>query len=159
MSYRSLSFIPSFHHDSVFSNRFNQIDKMFSTLTGEKPISDTPLYNLCQISETQYKLSISIPGYKESELDISVHNNELLITGKKEKQKKEKEELIKWLHKSITISDFSLQFKLNHKIKVQRAELSLGILVLNFECQIPEEEKPKKILISTEKNNKIIEKK
>lgn len=157
MPYRPISFIPNFNSNNIFSNRFNQIDKMFSTLTGEKPISDTPLYNLCQINETQYELTLSIPGYEEKELDISVHNNQLLIKGKKNQEKENSEETYKWLHKSIIFNNFSLNFNLDHKIEVKKAELSLGLLKLNFECKIPEEEKPKKISINIENKNYNIE--
>jgi len=156
MSYRSLSFIPNFNDHDIFSNRFNQIDKMFSTLTGEKPISDTPKYNLCQINEIEYQLILSIPGYKEEELDISVHNNQLSIQGKKEDKNKEP---YKWLHKGIIFNNFSLNFNLDYKIKVKKAELSLGLLKLDFECNIPEEEKPKKISINNPNNTKTIDKK
>ncbi|ADP67546.1 Hsp20 family protein [Buchnera aphidicola] len=157
MSYRSLSFIPNFNDHNVFSNRFNQIDKMFSTLTGEKPISDTPTYNLCQINEIEYQLTLSIPGYQEKELDISVHNNQLSIQGKKENS--DTQEYNKWLHKGIVFNNFSLNFNLDHKIKVKKAELSLGLLKLDFECNIPEEEKPKKISINVPNDTKKIDKK
>lgn len=159
MSYRSLSFIPNFNDQNIFSNRFNQIDKMFSTLTGEKPISETPTYNLCQKNENQYQLTLSIPGYKQEELDISVHNNQLSIQGKKEDEKKhDNQEFQKWLHKGIILNNFSLHFNLDHKIKVKKAELSLGLLKLDFECHIPEEEKPKKISINTPDDTKKIDK-
>ncbi|AHG59827.1 Hsp20 family protein [Buchnera aphidicola] len=162
MSYRSLSFVPSFNDHDIFSNRFNQIDKMFSTLTGEKPISDTPVYNLCQTNETEYELTLSIPGYEEKELDISVHNSQLSIKGRKEKQKEQNnnnKETIKYLHKGIIFNNFSLSFNLDHKVKVKKAELSLGLLKLYFECSIPEEEKPKKISINTPNDIKNIDKK
>ncbi|CAL4326630.1 Hsp20 family protein [Buchnera aphidicola] len=163
MSYRSLSFIPNFNDHDIFSNRFNQIDKMFSTLTGEKPISDTPAYNLYQINEVEYELTLNIPGYEEKELDISVHNNQLSIQGRKENQKEninnDKKEISKWLHKGIIFNNFSLNFNLDHKIKVKKAELNLGLLKLHFECNIPEEEKPKKISINIPNDTKKIDKK
>ncbi|QCI16222.1 Hsp20 family protein [Buchnera aphidicola] len=160
MSYRAFSFIPNFNDNNIFSNRFNQIDKMFSTLTGEKPISDIPTYDFLQINETEYQLTLSIPGYHEKELDISVHNNQLSIQGKKNNsEKNDEKDVKKWLHKGINLNDFSLNFNLDHKIKVTKAELSLGLLTLNFECNIPEEEKPKKILINMYNDTKKIDKK
>lgn len=155
MSYRSISFKPNFNDHNIFSDRFNQIDKMFSTLTGEKPISDYPLYNLCQIDETEYQLILNVPGYEEKELDISIHNNQLSIQGKKENN----QDKYKWLHKSIFFNNFSLNFNLEHKIKVKKADLSLGLLTVHFECNIPEEEKPKKIFINTLNDTKKIDKK
>ncbi|WP_425619651.1 Hsp20 family protein [Buchnera aphidicola] len=163
MSYRSLSFTPNFNDHNIFSNRFNQIDKMFSTLTGEKPISDTPKYNLYQINETEYQLILSVPGFTEEELDISVHNSQLSIQGKKQIQNKHKNEKNQehnhWLHQGIIFNNFSLNFNLEHKIKVKKAELSLGLLKLHFECNIPEEEKPKKITINIAQNTKTINQK
>lgn len=161
MSYHSLSFIPNFNDNNIFSNRFNQIDKMFSTLTGEKPISDSPKYNLLQINETEYQLILSIPGFKEKELDISVHNSQLSIQGKKQKNKEQINNKAKnhWLHQGIIFNNFSLNFNLDHKITVKKAELSLGLLKLDFECNIPEEEKPKKIAINIPKDTKQIDQK
>ncbi|ANZ22755.1 heat-shock protein [Buchnera aphidicola (Diuraphis noxia)] len=161
MSYRSVSFIPNFNDHDIFSNRFNQIDKMFSTLTGEKPISDTPAYNICQINEVEYELILSIPGYEEKELDISVHNNQLSIRGKKEHQEThdKKNEIKKWLHKGIIFNNFSVSFNLDHKIQVKKAELYLGLLKLTFSCNIPETEKPKKISINIPNETKKIDNK
>ncbi|QIQ41565.1 MAG: Hsp20 family protein [Buchnera aphidicola (Aphis urticata)] len=155
MSYRSFSFLPNINQNSVFSNRFNQIDKMFSTLTGEKPLSETPLYNLIQIDGKKYTLILSIPGYEEKELDISVHKNQLIIQGKKETKNQTNEKIEKYLHKDITFGNFSLNFNFDHKIRVNKAHLSLGLLELNFECQIPDEEKPKKIFINNHNNTSI----
>ncbi|QCI17374.1 Hsp20 family protein [Buchnera aphidicola (Aphis helianthi)] len=155
MSYRSFSFLPNINHNSAFSNRFNQIDKIFSTLTGEKPISDTPPYNLIETNEKKYKLILSIPGYKEKELDISVHNNQLVIQGKKEKKHQNNEKINKYLNKDIIFNDFSLSFNFDHKIQVSKANLSLGLLELIFEYQIPDKEKPKKIFINIPNNTQI----
>lgn len=158
MSYRSFSFLPNINQNNVFSNRINQIDKIFSTLTGEKPLSDTPLYNLSQINEHKYELILSIPGYREKELDISVHNTQLIVQGKKQNKTKD-DKTIKNLHKGIIFNDFSLSFNFDHKIQVKKAELSLGLLKIDFECQVPEEEKPKKIFINIPNKITEIEKK
>ncbi|HET9678683.1 MAG TPA: Hsp20 family protein [Buchnera sp. (in: enterobacteria)] len=150
MSYNSFSLIPGYNHN-IFSERFDQIDKMFSTITGENPISDIPMYNLYQKDKNCYQLEISTPGYHEEELDILVQNNQISITGKK--HKKEIEKKIKYIHKGIKNQNFSIKFNLNYKIKVNKAKIKLGILVIQFEYKIPEEEKPKKIKIEN-KNSK-----
>ncbi|CAL4325566.1 Small heat shock protein Ibp [Buchnera aphidicola (Eriosoma grossulariae)] len=158
MSYRSFSLIPELSHN-IFSDRFNQIDKMFSTITGEKPISDIPSYDLIQKNDNFYQLTISIPGYKEEELEISVHKNQLSIVGKKNTDNlNESKEQIKFLHQGLKKNNFSINFNLNYRIKVKEAELSRGLLNIQFEYHIPEEEKPKKIIIKdTNKKQKIIE--
>ncbi|CAL4321954.1 Hsp20 family protein [Buchnera aphidicola] len=152
MSYHTLSLIPSFN-ENIFSDRFNQIDKMFSTLTGEQPISNYPVYNLIQKDEKKYELEISIPGYSENDLDISIHKNQLKIIGKQKKSvSTDKKEKI--LHYGIKKNNFSLIFNLDHHFEVKKANLNLGILKIVFEYEIPEKEKPRKINIES-KNEKI----
>ncbi|WP_343153224.1 Hsp20 family protein [Buchnera aphidicola (Mindarus keteleerifoliae)] len=149
MKFHSLSLMPSFS-ENIFSDRFNQIDKMFSTLTGEKPISSSPVYDLIQKNEKKYELIISLPGYSEDDLDISVHKNQLKIIGNQKKSKLiEKKEKI--LHSGIRKNNFSLVFNLDNHVEVKKANLNLGILTIEFEYEIPEKEKPKKIIIENKK--------
>lgn len=149
MSYRSFSLIPAFS-DNIFSDRFNQMDRMFSRLTGEKPLSDTPAYNLLKKDAVHYELTVSVPGYQESELDVSILNNQLTLTGKHEDDKNneyDEKSGMKWLHKGITKNAFSLSFNLDHRINIQSANLDKGLLTLEFTYDIPEEEKPQRIVI------------
>ncbi|MCW5196847.1 Hsp20 family protein [Buchnera aphidicola (Pemphigus obesinymphae)] len=149
MSYRSFSLVPGLY-DDMFSDRFKQIDNMFSRLTGEKPISDIPSYDLIQKNENNYQLIIDTAGYKEENLDILVHNNKLTITGKY-KENTDNKENYKWLHKGIKKNNFSLSFNLDNRIKVKQAKIILGLLTLDFEYEIPEQEKPRKVEIINEK--------
>jgi len=150
MSYHSFSLVPGLY-DDMFSDRFKQIDNMFSRLTGEKPISDIPNYDLIQKNETNYELIVNTAGYEEEDLDILVHNNKLTITGKYQKKINNGKENYKWLHRGIKRNNFSLSFNLDNRIRVKTAKIILGLLTLNFEYEIPEQEKPKKIKIINEK--------
>jgi len=147
MSYHSFSLIPAFSNNPL-SDRFSRIDNLFSRLTGNEPLSDNPSYNLLQRDETHYELTVSIPGYQEHELDISVLNSQLTISGK-QSAATEHQEKEKWLHKGINQREFSLQFGLGHRVKVRNASLSLGLLKVEIEDEIPEQEKPQKISISS----------
>jgi len=149
MSYHSFSLVPGLY-DDMFSDRFKQIDNMFSRLTGEKPISDIPSYDLIQKNENNYQLIINTAGYKEENLDILVHNNKLTITGKYKEDINNKGNY-KWLHKGIKKNNFSLSFNLDNRIKVKQAKIILGLLTLDFEYEIPEQEKPRKVEIINEK--------
>ncbi|ABF14014.1 Hsp20 family protein [Candidatus Palibaumannia cicadellinicola] len=154
MAYRSLSLIPALSNN-LLSDRFTQMDNLFSRLTGEKPLVDTPAYNLIQKDKEHYELTISVPGYTQEELDISVLNNQLTISGKQEQQSSDEHEKteIKWLHHGITKQSFALSFNLEHRINIQKANLDNGLLILQFNYYIPEEEKPKKIAIKVQKES------
>lgn len=146
-------------NDNQLSNRFTQMDKLFSRITGEKPLSDTPIYNLHQKDKENLELTIAVPGYKQNELDISVLNNKLTLSGKSETETEESNDskTEKWLHKGIEKKGFSMSFDLGHRIKIKNANLADGLLTLTFNYEIPEEEKPQKIAISQKSQPEVIE--
>ncbi|WWP00611.1 MAG: Hsp20 family protein [Candidatus Dasytiphilus stammeri] len=157
MVYRSFSVIPGIT-DNIFSDRFDRMDKLFSRLTGDAPLSDFPSYNLFQTNENHYHLIVSVPGYKEKELDISLQNGQLTISGKHEKESSKDKSHVKWLHQGISCDDFSLSFNLHNRVKVQSANLENGLLKLELKYEIPEEEKPQKINIGKiDDKNHVIE--
>ncbi|HGJ5862674.1 MAG TPA: Hsp20 family protein [Arsenophonus nasoniae] len=159
MAYRSFSLIPMLS-DNLLSDRFTQMDKLFSRITGEKPLSDMPTYNLYQKDKENLELTVAVPGYKQNELDISVLNNKLIISGKSETEKEENNhdsKTEKWLHKGIEKKGFSMNFDLDHRIKIQNANLADGLLTLTFNYEIPEEEKPQKIAIGQTSQPEVIE--
>ncbi|AWK15114.1 Hsp20 family protein [Candidatus Fukatsuia symbiotica] len=149
MAYRSFSLIPALSNH-LLSDRFTQMDNLFSRLTGERPIADTPAYNLLKKDKAHYEMTVSVPCYTQDELDISVLNNQLTISGKpkvEETDANEEKDGIKWLHQGIRKSEFSLSFSLEHRITIQQASLDKGLLTLQFTYDIPEQEKPQKIAI------------
>ncbi|HGJ5854676.1 Hsp20 family protein [Arsenophonus nasoniae] len=150
-SYRSLSLIPTF--SNYLPDRITQMDRLFSRLTGEKPLGDNPAYNLRQKDKNHYELTFSVPGYSQDELEISVHNHQITISGKASDEKNESEdekEGVKWLHQGISKNGFSVNFSLEHRITIQQATLDKGLLTLQFIYEIPEQEKPQKIPIGVQ---------
>ncbi|MEX3098795.1 Hsp20 family protein [Serratia ureilytica] len=158
MAYRPLSLIPGIT-SSLFSDRFDRMDNLFSRLTGEQPLADSPAYNLLQQDETHYTLTVSVPGYHDNELDISVQNNQLTISGKRDESAHQDVQKGHWLHQGIRQNDFTLGFTLHNRVKVQSASLDKGLLTLKLEYEIPEEEKPQRISISNQSDdeNRVIE--
>jgi molecular chaperone IbpA len=136
------------------------MDKLFSRITGEKPLSEIPAYNLQKKDKENLELTVTVPGYKQHELDISVLNNKLTISGKSETEKEEESndsKTGKWLHKGIEKKGFSMSFDLDHRIIIQNADLADGLLTLMFNYEIPEEQKPQKITIGQKSQPDVIE--
>ncbi|QUT03204.1 Hsp20 family protein [Proteus terrae] len=132
--------------DNLLSNRFDQIDRLFSQLTGSKPItSPIQTYNLKQIDDNHYELTVSVPGYQENDLSVSLKGSRLLIEGKKEEKSEEDND--KWLHRGISQGQFTLQFDLGKNVKIEKADLSSGLLTIAIEYELPEEEKRQTIAI------------
>ncbi|SAD87060.1 heat shick protein [Enterobacter cloacae] len=126
--------------DSLFADRFNRIDRLFSQLTGSTPLPSTPSYNIRRVGDNRYELTLSVPGWKESELEIETVGGQLNISGKREEEKTENGEE-GWIHRGISRSDF-------------RASYKNGLLAIELHQDIPEEEKPQRIAIN---NNPAIE--
>ncbi len=147
MSYKSLSIIRNFP-EFIFSNRFNKIDKLFSKLTGDTPLHIFPVYNIKKIGN-KIKLTISLPGWKEKELEINITKGQLNIKGNKIKKKNITQNL-EWIHKGINKKNFNISYTIPKHIKVQKAKLKNGLLSITLEQKIIKHEKPKKININKE---------
>ena len=147
-----MSALPGFS-DSVFADRFNRIDKLFSQLTGDSPVSALPAYDLKKTDANSYLLNVSVPGWKENELEIETVGSTLHISGKRAASDSQDEQ--GWIYRGIRRSDFRLSFSLPEHAKVRNAKLESGLLEVNIYQEIPESEKPQKIAI--ENTRKVIE--
>ncbi|ADD79950.1 heat shock protein (plasmid) [Candidatus Riesia pediculicola USDA] len=136
--------------EDLLSDRFTQMDKLFSRITGAKPLSEFPSYDLKQKGKDRFELIVSVPGYRKEELDISLLQDKLMIKGtviSSTSSEEEKKHSFKWLHRGIERKNFSISFDLDHKVQINQSVLKDGLLKLDFSYEIPEKEKPKKISI------------
>ena len=65
--------------DSLFADRFNRIDRLFSQLTGSTPLPSTPSYNIRRVGDNRYELLAielhqDIPE-EEKPQRIAINNN------------------------------------------------------------------------------------
>lgn len=136
--------------DSLFADRFNRIDRLFSQLTGNTPLPAMPAYNIRRLADNRYELTLSVPGWKESELEIETVGGQLNISGKREEEEKEETENSeeRWIHRGISRSDFRASYNLPEHVKVTGASLENGLLAIELLQDIPEEEKPQRISIN-----------
>lgn len=134
--------------DTLFADRFNRIDRLFSQLTGSAPLPATPSYNIRRLGDDRYELTLSVPGWNENELQIETTGGRLTISGKREEELTESSEE-GWIHRGISRSDFTTSYSLPEHLKVTGASLKNGLLVIELYQDIPEEEKPQRIAINT----------
>ena len=133
--------IKAFGQFSPFSVGF---DEMFNTLQrASTPASNYPPYNIIKKGDT-YLIQLAMAGFKKSDIDIEVKDNTLTISAKHES----KEDDVEFIHKGISEREFYKSFALADFVEVQDAVIIDGILVIELEKNIPDEQKPKKIKIS-----------
>ena len=87
----------------------------------------------------------AVAGFGESDLDVTLENETLTISGKKTDEAED----AAFLHRGIAGRNFQLKFNLADHIKVNSANLENGVLVVDLEREVPEELKPRQIEIKT----------
>lgn len=122
-----------------------------------------PPYNIELIGDDQYRITLAVAGFKEEELDITSHENTLIVTGSKKAEEENNSDTDetgntrKFLYQGIAERGFERRYQLADHVKVQSASLENGLLHIDLVREVPEELKPKKIEIHSGRNPELIE--
>ena len=135
--------IPSIHRHFVgFDQMFNEMDRMFENSANKG--AGYPPYNIAQLSENEYMISLAVAGFGMDNLSIEKDGNVLQIEGKAPLG----DEKVNYLHKGIGGRNFRREFTLAEHVDVENATLELGVLNVHLKREVPEELQPKKIKIN-----------
>ena len=135
--------LPSFHRATIgFDRLFNELERSFANSTSG---NGYPPYNIAQINEDEYMISLAVAGFGMDNLEITKDGNILRIEGTSPKG----DENVNYLHKGIGGRSFRKEFTLADHVEVLNAALDLGMLNIHLKREIPEELQPKKIAINT----------
>jgi molecular chaperone IbpA len=132
--------LPTFHRATVgFDRLFQEMDRAFENTKS----AGYPPYNIAQINDDEYMISIAVAGFGMDNLDITLDQRILTVEGTAPKG----DETVNYLHKGIGSRSFRRQFTLADHIEVEQAGLELGMLNIHLKRNVPEEMQPKKIAI------------
>ena len=120
--------------DNIF-HAFQQFDQ-------HQP-SKYPPHNIIK-SDNNYILEFALAGWKESEIKVELEKNILKVTGKKADPEDSDQDFV---HRGIANRSFHSQFTIGDNIKITDGNLKDGVLTINMDVVIPEEDKPKTINI------------
>lgn len=104
-----------------------------------------PPHNIVIIDDESFLIEIALAGFGRDEIEITHHNNDLLITGQKQKQGDD--EKTRYIYHGIASRSFTKSFTTAEHVKITGAAFEDGILSIAVELQVPEDLKPKKIKI------------
>ena len=142
LTLRSLD-IPSIHKFAVgFDSMFDELLRTTAQTTNYPP------YNIVKYSEDKFAIELAVAGFKDGEIDVQVERNQLTVTGE---QSVNLDQPVEYLHRGISARSFSRSWTLADHVEIKGAEVANGILTINLERVIPEEQKPKKIAINYNK--------
>jgi molecular chaperone IbpA len=102
-----------------------------------------PPYNIKKVDENKYVIEMAVAGFGRQDLELELKEDVLTVTGRTGT-----DEATEYLYKGIADRAFTRQFTLADTVIVKNADLINGMLKIWLERFIPEEKKPKKIVIN-----------
>ena len=134
--------LPHFHRATIgFDRLFNELERGFANSPNG---NGYPPYNIAQINDDEYMISVAVAGFSMDNLDITKDGDTLKIEGTAPKG----DEDVNYLHKGIGGRNFRREFTLADHVNVKEANLELGMLNIHLIRELPEALKPKKIKIN-----------
>ncbi|CAB4141260.1 IbpA Molecular chaperone (small heat shock protein) [uncultured Caudovirales phage] len=100
-------------------------------------------YNLIKLSDTELYLEFNVAGIDEADLDIEVKENTLKVSGNPKRK-----DAVEYVVNRLNFRPFSNTFTLRDNFEVKSAKVKNGILTVSMELIVPEEKKPRKILLT-----------
>ncbi|MDA5194889.1 Hsp20 family protein [Govanella unica] len=126
---------------------FDEINRLFETaLRGDSSDTTYPPYNIEKVSDDTYHVSMAAAGFSPDELDITLQDGVLIISGKAKTEAEDKDR--NYLYRGIARRAFERRFRLADTIKVVNASFENGLLNINLKREVPEHMKPRKIEIT-----------
>ena len=123
---------------------FDRIADMLDRATRVEPMTNWPPYNIEKVADDQYRITMAVAGFSPDEIEMTQHQNALLVTG----QKKTADEGSQYLHRGIATRSFKQTFNLADHVKVTSASLDNGLLTIDLKREVPEALKPRRIEIA-----------
>ncbi len=131
------------YRSSVGYDHFGRL--VNAAMRSDKASAGYPPYNIVDLQDDKYAITVAVAGFKENELSLEVEKGVLTVSGKKEKTEDE----VNYLHQGIATRSFERKFNLAEHIEVVNADLRDGMLTISLLREVPEKMKPRSIAIGS----------
>ena len=140
------------HFDDVFGKFTTEFpfaigfDRTLQLLNRAETLHDNsnyPPYNIVKHDSENFSIELAVAGFTKKDISISKEKERLSIEGKQEDGKEQE-----YVHKGLASRSFKRTFTLADDIVVKGADMKNGILSVDLERIVPEEDKPQEIKIS-----------
>ena len=140
------------HFDDVFGKFTTEFpfaigfDRTLQLLNRAETLHDNsnyPPYNIVKHDSENFSIELAVAGFTKKDISISKEKERLSIEGKQEEGKEQE-----YVHKGLASRSFKRTFTLADDIVVKGADMKNGILSVDLERIVPEEDKPQEIKIS-----------
>lgn len=118
-----------------------------SMLEPSRTQTSFPKYNVYRMldgSPYTYFMEFALAGYDKASLDVKMDKGHLVVSSKTDSEKKEERE---YTYRGMARRDFSTKYYVGEDVEVRGAKFSDGLLIVELERIVPEEQKPRTIEI------------
>jgi molecular chaperone IbpA len=124
------------------------LDLAMSMLEVPKQQASFPKYNVYRMldgSPYTYFMEFALAGYDKASLDVEIANGYLTVSSKTSSEKKEDRE---YTYRGMARRDFSTKYYVGKDVEIRSARFENGLLTIELEKLVPEEQKPKSVEIT-----------
>ncbi len=111
---------------------FDQLERLVERTA--KSENGYPPYNIEQVGENAFRITLAVAGFAEEELSLTVEDRQLVVRGK---QSEESDDRV-FLHRGIAARQFQRTFLLADGVEVSGAALANGLLHVDLSRATPE---------------------
>ncbi|GHT91580.1 hypothetical protein FACS1894122_04250 [Alphaproteobacteria bacterium] len=105
---------------------FDHFERLVDSMSKAQDDSYPP-YNIEQIGEYGFRITLALAGFRKDNIAISQENNQMTIRGKQEADPK-----AKYLYRGIATRQFIRTFVLADGVEIKNAEFDNGLLHINL---------------------------
>ena len=103
-----------------------------------------PRYNIVKTS-AGYRVEIAVPGWNKADIEISVLKDVLTVKGLCKQKTEDVSE--SYIYKGLSGKEFVRTFEVGKHIQLNKAYMNKGLLCIDLEEEVPEEDRPRVITI------------
>ena len=137
---RTLDLAPLYRATVGFDQIADLMDRALASDVGQ---STYPPYNIEKTEDDAWRISVAVAGFGDDDLSIEVNDRNLIVTGRKSDDDKNR----KFLHRGIATRAFERRFHLADHVQVTGASHVNGMLHIDLVREVPEALKPRRIAI------------
>ncbi len=124
-----------------FDHIFNELERISSHAKDAYPP-----HNVVRVNDKLYTVELAVAGFTEDDLSIELKDHVLTVKGDRERRRPEEQ----YIHRGISTRKFVKSFRLSEYTEVTGAALRNGILAIELEVKLPDEQLPKQIKIKSD---------
>jgi HSP20 family molecular chaperone IbpA len=112
---------------------FEELDRLVER-TAKTGNEGYPPYNIEQVDERTYRITLAVAGFAEEDLSITIEDHQLVIRGRQQDDSAGRV----FLHRGIAARQFQRSFVLAEGVDVTTATLERGLLHVDLSRSLPE---------------------